>query len=323
MTEVGWGFERGMWQPHKREQRSVSRPLSGWGSASWPQARHTGLKHPGRRAWKQQIQTQDRAAGIGIMRPEDGAYHSLLFQHAFLFLSTATGLFSIPILLPVFVALNWRNIFNVKVCDWCIMLFKTLGKACYLCQVWFPVLTMQHLLLDMLSPKGLPTLELALPHTEKGREGGKKGPLMKGLNPAPHSHSFPPSFPPLPCGVNLAKRRQQQPIYTSSSSFFLPCLLFPCLAFPHPPLSSLCLRLFGHVCVHSVCVIQHALAGGIISSTVRWKTVQPLRLATPASSKLCSWGVTAQVSPPSFTQSRAPVCHPPFLCWLPFCLHSH
>lgn len=147
-------------------------------------------------------------------------------------------------------------------------------------------------------------------HREGKRRGGKKGPLMKGLNPAPHSHSFPPSVSSLPCGVNLAKRRQHQPIYTSSSSFFLCCAFSfvrrASVSTPHPPLCSLCVCLFAHVCVHGVCVILHALGGGIISSTVRWKTVQPLRLATPASYKLCSWGVMAQVSPPTFTHPHVP-----------------
>lgn len=141
------------------------------------------------------------------------------------------------------------------------------GRACYFCQVWFPAKTMYFLLLDTQWRNGLPTLELALPHTEKEREVvGEKGPLMKGLNPAPRSHSSPPSFPSLPCGVNLAKRRQHQPIYTSSSSFFFSflCRAFsfgsPCLCLhPHPPLCSLCAyACLPRVCARGVCVVVHA-----------------------------------------------------------------
>lgn len=111
---------------------------------------------------------------------------------------------------------------------------------------------------------------------------------MKGQNPAPHLHSFPPSFFSLPCGANLTKRSQHQPIYTSSS--------FSCAA---PSFSSLaCVSTFVHLspppllcvytclqclCVHSCCC---ACGGGIMSCTVTWKTVQALGLATPASYQL-------------------------------------
>lgn len=130
----------------------------------------------------------------------------------------------------------------------------------FLSQVWFPAQTMCLLLLDMQSQNGLPTLELALPHTEKERDGGKKGPLMKGLNPAPHSHSSPPSLFP-PCPVELIWQRGGSiSQFTQAAAFFffffLYCAFFhlPCLCLhPHPPLCSLCVCLFAHVCVHSVC----------------------------------------------------------------------
>lgn len=147
-------------------------------------------------------------------------------------------------------------------------------------------------LLDMQSQNGLPTLELALPHTEKEREGGKERPFDERTEPSPPLALFPSlPFSSLPCGVNLAKRRQHQPIYTSSSSIFFFCTVpsFTCLACASTPihLSVLCVCTCLPMFVCTVSVILHALGGGI-SSTVRWKTVQPLRLATPVSYKLCS-----------------------------------
>lgn len=54
---------------------------------------------------------------------------------------------------------------------------------------------------------------------------------MKVLNPAPHSLSSPPSSSSLPCGVNVAKKRRHQPIYTSIDAIaFSPRVLFACLA---------------------------------------------------------------------------------------------
>lgn len=114
----------------------------------------------------------------------------------------------------------------------------------------------------MESQNGSPTLELALPHTEKEREGGKKGPLMKGLNPAPHSHSFLP--PSLPCPVELIWQRGGSiSQFTQAAAFFsfffcavpTPCSPRLCLH-PHPPLCSLCECLFAHVCMHgySACI---------------------------------------------------------------------
>lgn len=111
---------------------------------------------------------------------------------------------------------------------------------------------MQHLLPDVQSQSGLPTLELALPFYRKkgggvdGLEGEMKKPLMKGLNTATPLTLFPPAFFSLPRGVNLAKRRQHQPIYTSCMrllffffilSFFLctvptPLLALPCVSTP-------------------------------------------------------------------------------------------
>lgn len=93
---------------------------------------------------------------------------------------------------------------------------------------------MQHLLPDVQSQSGLPTLELALPFYRKkgggvdGLEGEMKKPLMKGLNTATPLTLFPPSFFSLPRGVNLAKRRQHQPIYTSCMRL----LFFFILSFP-------------------------------------------------------------------------------------------
>ncbi len=169
---------------------------------------------------------------------------------------------------------------------------------------------MQLLLFDMQSQNGLPTLELALPHTEKEREGGERKALWwkDWTQPPTRTLSLPPS---LPCPVELIWQRggSISQFTQAAAAFFVLCLLLrsPCLCLhPHPPLCSLCARLFAHVCVRSVCVILHALGGGIIPSTVRWKTVQPLRLATPASYKLCSWGVMAQVSPPIFTHPHVP-----------------
>ena len=103
----------------------------------------------------------------------------------------------------------------------------------------------------MLSQTGLPTLELALTHTEKEEEGGNKGPLMKALNPAPpppppRSHSSPPSsFPP--CPVELIWQRGgsisqfTQAAAAAAASFFFSCRAFfcsPCLCLPPPPPST-------------------------------------------------------------------------------------
>lgn len=110
------------------------------------------------------------------------------------------------------------------------------------------------LLLNTQSQSGLPSLDLALPHSGKERVGGKERPFDERTEPSPHSHSFPPSVSSLPCGVNLAKRRQHQPIYTSSSFLFVRCLL-PRLyvSTPHPPLCSLCVLVCPHLRARYLC----------------------------------------------------------------------
>lgn len=212
MSEVGWGFEQAMWQPHNGEQRSVSRPVSqAWGSASWLRATHDGLKHPGRGAWKQH-------APKNTSTREELELEQCARGWCILFI-TVPGLCLLCVKrshrvdVSVFATRHLSTMrVNANVCDWNVI-GQSLGGG-----FWR---------LDMRSQNGWPTLELALPHTEKEREEGKKGPLMKELNPAPHSHSFAPSSSLLPCGVNLAKRRQQQPIYTSTGSFFFLCCAFP------------------------------------------------------------------------------------------------
>lgn len=76
-----------------------------------------------------------------------------------------------------------------------------------------------------------------------GGLGGMKEPLMKGLNTATPLTLFPPSFSSLPRGVNLAKRRQHQPIYTSCMQllfFFFSILSFFLCAMPSPLLALPC-----------------------------------------------------------------------------------
>lgn len=125
----------------------------------------------------------------------------------------------------------------------------------------------------MQSQNGLATLELALPHTEKEREGGKERPFDKRTEPSPHLHFFPPCL--FPCPVELIWQRggSISQFTQAAAAFCVLCLLLrsPCLCFhPHSPLCSLCADLFAHVCVYGVCVVLHALSGGIISCTVRW-----------------------------------------------------
>lgn len=136
-----------------------------------------------------------------------------------------------------------------------------------------------------MQPKnGLATLELALPHTEKEKDGGKKGPLMKGLNPAPTCTFFLPVFFLLPCGVNLAKRRQHQPIYTSSSRFFCsvpsPSLALPAFPPPSTPLFFVCRLVCPCLCAWCLCCFA---CNGRWNNIMHSKVVQPLRLKTPAS----------------------------------------
>lgn len=123
-------------------------------------------------------------------------------------------------------------------------------------------------------------------HTER-EKAGKKGPLMKGQNPAPTCTPFlPPSFP---CPVELIWQRGASiSQFTLAAAFLvlrrlsvaLPVSLPPYTS-PHPLLCVYtCLQC---LCVHSCCC---ACSGGIMSCTVTWKTVQALGLATPASYQL-------------------------------------
>lgn len=173
--------------------------------------------------------------------------------------------------------------------------FATLGKTYYFCLVC----DFHHRQCSfyLQSQNGFATLELALPHTETG---GKKGCLMKGLNPAPTCTFFPPCF--FSCPVELIWQRggSINQFTQAAAAFFCSGLLLcsPCLYFhPHPPLSSLCVGLFAHVCVH-VCVLLHALGGGIISCTIMW--FNPWGW-THLPHTGCAAQVTAQVLPPTFT----------------------
>lgn len=78
--------------------------------------------------------------------------------------------------------------------------------------------------------------------------GGLKDPLMKGLNPAPHSHS-PPTSPPLPCPVELIRQRGGSiSQFTQAACSFWMLRLLLRLSCPR-----LCLRTqaCAHTCTHT------------------------------------------------------------------------
>lgn len=68
--------------------------------------------------------------------------------------------------------------------------------------------------------------------TQRGKKekGGNERPFDEKTEPSPPLAHFPPFFSSLPCGVNLAKRRQHQPIYTSCMQHFFLCYSFACLS---------------------------------------------------------------------------------------------
>lgn len=126
---------------------------------------------------------------------------------------------------------------------------------------------------------------------------------MKGQNPAPHLHSFPPSFFSLPRGANLTKRSQHQPIYTSSS--------FSCAA---PSFSSLaCVSTSKHLspppclCIHLFTVF---VCAQLLLCMQWWNNVMYSNMKdgpSPGAGNTCF--IPAKVLPPSL------VC-PQLLCSL-------
>lgn len=242
-----------MWQPHNREQRSVSRPVSqGWGSVSWPRARHERLKYPGRRAWKQHSQTQDTRAGIRIMGREDDACNSLLFHEHPL---------GWKFLQPVFVGPNRSTNANVEVSAWCIMSCKSFAAKLVISarcdfqrrQCSFYFLTCNHKM-------DCPLWSWhSLTQRKKEKWWGRKGLWWKDwTQPPAHTLSLPPS---LPCPVELIWQRggSISQFTQAAAAFFFSflCRAFsfgsPCLRLhPHPPLCSLCAR----SCLPRVCALQ-------------------------------------------------------------------
>lgn len=103
----------------------------------------------------------------------------------------------------------------------------------------------------------------ALTQREKESEGGNERPFDERTEPSPPLAHFPPSFSSLPCGVNLAKRRQHQPIYTSCMQLFFCAVPSPLLAFPLSPPSStslffVCMLVFlMFVCTVTVLFYKH------------------------------------------------------------------
>lgn len=168
-----------------------------------------------------------------------------------------------------FVTLNLSKIANMKVCDWSFA--RLWAKP--IISVWFVISIMDNVAFTCNHRMDWPLWSWHSLTQRKKEKGERKAVWWKDWTQPPLA-LFPSLFFFLPCGVNLAKRRQHPPIYTSSSSsFFCSGLLLcsPCLYFhPHPPLSSLCVGLFAHVCVHVVCVLLHAMGGVIISCTVMW-----------------------------------------------------
>lgn len=173
------------------------------------------------------------------------------------------------ILLPAFVTLIWSKI--VTACLMQNVISTRLNSS-----VDNVAFTSWYAIAEWIAHSGVGTPL----HREKKKEGENERPFDERTEPSPPLALFPPSFPSLPCGVNLAKRRQHQPIYTSCMHAFFFFFFWavpstshasPVSPPPHQPLCSLWFHYFACVCVHNECFVLQALGGGIISSTVEVK----------------------------------------------------
>lgn len=146
----------------------------------------------------------------------------------------------------------------------------------------------------MQSQKGLPIRELALTNIEKKRKGRERS-FDERAQPSPHSHSFPPLFPPCPAEVIWQRGGGSISQFTQAGAAFCTLaslsLVMPDLH-PRAPLCSVRVAFYLPVSVCARC--PHS--DGMISSTFRWEKVSnPLGWQ-----HLLDTSCAAQVSPPTF-----------------------
>lgn len=173
---------------------------------------------------------------------------------------------------------------NMKVFDWCFARFWIKP----IISVWFVIFIIDNVAFTCNHRMDWPLWSWhSLTHRKK-EKGERKALWWKDWTHPPLA-LFPSLFFLLPCGVNLAKRRQHQPIYTSSSSFFLfwpsPLLSSPVFLPPSIPLFFVCRLVCPCLC--GCCLCSSACIGRW-NSVMYSNVVQSLRLETPASYRICS-----------------------------------